>query len=73
MVATNSPALIRKIYEPRGTAYVKSKWFHNFRLGAGRENLFSELDPEKHDQMRQQLAPGVSIISDGLSRYLIAA
>ncbi len=59
-VVTTDEDLIRKMNEPRGSTYTRTKWYKAWKLDAARENLFTEIDEEKHAAMRQRLFPGVS-------------
>lgn len=42
------------------TPYLKSNWYKAFRFDADRENLFSETNKDKHDQMRKRVGLGYS-------------
>ena len=59
-VVTNDEDLIRKMNAPRGSTYGRTKWYKAWKLDAARENLFTEIDEEKHAIIRQMLFPGVS-------------
>lgn len=42
------------------TTYLKSNWYKAFRFDADRENLFSETNKQKHDDMRKRVGIGYS-------------
>jgi hypothetical protein len=63
MVLTCDPDLIRKMNALRGSTYTRGKWYKAFKLDAQRENLFTELDEEKHAFMRTRVSPGVCLWS----------
>ena len=56
---TSDADLVRKMNALRSTSYSRGKWYKAFKMDAERENLFTELDEEKHMNMRQRLGPGV--------------
>ena len=58
-VVTCDADLIRKMNALRGSTYTRGKWYKAFKLDAQRENLFTELDEEKHANMRARISPGV--------------
>lgn len=45
----------------RGATYTRGKWYKAFKLDAERENLFTELDEDKHASMRARISQGVSV------------
>ena len=61
-VVTDDADLIRKMNANKGSSYTKGAWYAAFKLDAERENLFTERNEERHARVRQQLAPGVSIL-----------
>lgn len=42
------------------TPFLKSNWYKAFRFDASRENLFSEIDKDKHDELRKKVGLGYS-------------
>lgn len=42
------------------TPYLKSNWYKAFRFDADRENIFSEIDKRKHDELRKKVGLGYS-------------
>ena len=58
-VVTCDADLVRKMNAPRGSGYTRGKWYKAFKLDAERENLFTELDEERHANMRARISPGV--------------
>jgi hypothetical protein len=60
MVVTWDLELYRKANANRINDYSRGKWYKAFKMDAERENLFTELNDEKHSLMRAKLSPGVS-------------
>lgn len=58
-VVTSDPDLVRKMNASRGSSYTRGMWYKAFKMDAERENLFTELDEEKHMNMRNRVALGV--------------
>lgn len=56
---TTDTDLIRRMNAPR-SPYSKSTWYKAFRFDAKRENLFSETNEEKHNEMRKRVGIGYS-------------
>jgi hypothetical protein len=50
--------LIRRLNAAR-SPYRRNEWFRAVRFDADKENILSEIDPEKHSNMRSKVAPGV--------------
>lgn len=59
-VVTSDADLIRKMNAYRGSTYTRGKWYKAFKMDAERENLFTELNEQKHFEMRNRLSPGYS-------------
>jgi hypothetical protein len=60
-VVTSDEDLVRKMNAFRGSTYTRSKWYKGFKLDADRENLFTELDEQKHLNLRNRVTIGVSL------------
>ncbi|ETI19663.1 hypothetical protein G647_08675 [Cladophialophora carrionii CBS 160.54] len=60
MVVTWDLDLYRKANAHRINDYTRGKWYKAFKMDAERENLFTQLDDEKHSLMRAKLSPGYS-------------
>ena len=60
MVVTSDLNLYRKANAHRINDYSRGPWYKAFKMDAERENLFTELNDEKHSLMRAKLSPGVS-------------
>lgn len=58
-VVTSDADLVRKMNASRGSTYTRGMWYKAFKLDAERENLLTELDEEKHMNMRNKVSPGV--------------
>lgn len=41
------------------STYSRADWYRAFKFDADRENLFSEIDEEKHVKMRMRVTAGV--------------
>ncbi|KAJ9614034.1 hypothetical protein H2200_002170 [Cladophialophora chaetospira] len=54
---TSDEDLIRKMCGVRST-YSRADWYRAFKFDADRENLFSEVDEEKHIKMRSRVTAG---------------
>jgi hypothetical protein len=50
--------LIRRLSAAR-SPYRRNEWFRAVRFDADKENILSEIDPEKHSYMRSKVATGV--------------
>lgn len=59
-VLTSDTELVRKMNAYRGSTYTRGKWYKAFKMDAERENLFTELDEDRHLNMRNRLSPGYS-------------
>lgn len=59
MVVTSDLELYRKANANRINDYSRGPWYKAFKMDAERENLFTQLDDEKHSAMRLKLSPGV--------------
>ena len=42
------------------STYSRADWYRAFKFDADRENMFSEVDEEKHIKMRSRVTAGVS-------------
>ncbi|KIW74357.1 hypothetical protein Z517_12297 [Fonsecaea pedrosoi CBS 271.37] len=60
MVVTSDLELYRKANAHRINDYSRGPWYRAFKMDAERENLFTELNDEKHSLMRAKLSPGYS-------------
>lgn len=58
-VVTSDADLVRKMNASRGSTYTRGLWYKAFKLDAEQENLLTELDEEKHMNMRNKVSPGV--------------
>ena len=56
-VVTSDPELIRRINAPR-SPYRRGKWYAGGRLTPGVDNVLSERQEEKHDELRRKMAAG---------------
>lgn len=57
-LVTSDEDLVRKMNAVRNT-YSRGGWYRAFKFDADRENMFSELDEEKHMKMRMRVTAGV--------------
>jgi hypothetical protein len=44
------------------SSYSRADWYRAFKFDADRENLFSEVDEEKHIRMRSRVTAGVCFL-----------
>ncbi|EON66251.1 hypothetical protein W97_05644 [Coniosporium apollinis CBS 100218] len=56
---TSDEDLIRRINAPR-SLYRRSGWYSTFRFKPRADSLISEVNEEKHDELRRKMAPGYS-------------
>lgn len=56
---TSDEDLIRRINAPR-SLYRRSGWYSTFRFKPRTDNLISEVNEEKHDELRRKMAAGYS-------------
>ena len=56
-VITSDPELVRRINAPR-SPYRRGQWYAGSRLTPGVDNVFSERQEEKHDELRKKMAAG---------------
>lgn len=56
-IVTSDPELIRRINAPR-SPYRRGKWYVGARLTPRVDNVFSERQEDKHDELRKKLAAG---------------
>ncbi|KAJ9660997.1 hypothetical protein H2201_006725 [Coniosporium apollinis] len=56
---TSDEGLIRRINAPR-SPYRRSGWYSTFRFKPRADNLISEVNEEKHDELRRKMAAGYS-------------
>lgn len=54
---TSDPDLMRRMSAPRAP-YRRARWHETFRFKVGMDNLFSERDERKHEDMKKKLAAG---------------
>jgi len=73
MVVTSDLELYRKANAHRINDYSRGPWYKAFKMDAERENLFTELNDEKHSLMRAKLSPGVSTKLVSRARILTKA
>lgn len=66
---TDDPDIIHHINAARGK-HAKTEWYTFMRLNPYIDNIFSELDLQKHDRLRAIMAPAVSILKTGRSEYV---
>jgi hypothetical protein len=60
-LVTSSPELIAHMNSVR-SPYTRSFWFYRgTRFEPGKDHVFSELDEEKHNKRRAQMASGVGV------------
>ncbi len=60
MLVTDDPALMRRMNTVR-SAYRRSNWYVGLRFDPSRDNVLSQMDEEKHAQLRSKMAAGVSL------------
>ena len=58
-IVTCDEDLFRKMNAYRGSTYTKGNWYKAFKFDADQENLFSQLDEEKHMNLRNRVTIGV--------------
>ena len=58
-IVTCDEDLFRKMNAYRGSTYTKGNWYKAFKFDADQENLFSQLDEEKHMNLRNRVTVGV--------------
>ncbi|KAI8942935.1 hypothetical protein NX059_000973 [Plenodomus lindquistii] len=59
---TSSHELIAHMSAVR-SPYTRTRWYNTAaRMRPGRDNVFSQIDEEKHTKRRQQMAPGASLV-----------
>jgi hypothetical protein len=58
-VVTCDEDLFRKMNAYRGSTYTKGNWYKAFKFDADQENLFSQIDEEKHMNLRNRVTAGV--------------
>jgi hypothetical protein len=59
-VIISDPESIRRVLAT-GSTYTRGPWFDTLRLHPNKANVISERNPEKHQQMRHILGPGVRL------------
>src|SRR5271154_7063553 len=59
MLVTDDPALMRRMNTVR-SLYRRSDWYVGLRFDPNRDNVLSQIDEEKHTDLRTKMAVGVS-------------
>jgi hypothetical protein len=61
-LVTDDPALMRRMNAVR-SPYRRSDWYIGMRFDPSRDNVESQMDEEKHAELRSKMAAGVGRIS----------
>jgi hypothetical protein len=67
-IIVSDPESIRRVLAT-SSKYTRGPWFDTLRLHPTITNVISERDPEKHQQLRAMLGPGVRCTCDSLNRH----
>lgn len=57
-LVTSDPAVLKRMLGVR-TPYKRSDWYDGMRLDPSRDNVLSERNDEKHNELRAKMAAGV--------------
>lgn len=68
-LVTSDPEQMRKMLGVR-TQYKRSDWYVAMRLDPSRDNVLSERNDEKHNELRAKMAAGVKSLTQALPGFV---